>query len=161
MPEVLVRSVISLHEGIKTRVRVDSELSEELEVKVGINQGSVLSPFCFAMVVDVVTEFTREGALSELLYADDLVLMGETIKELRNKLFKWKEALGSKGLKDNLGKTKVMVSGVITKDGMSKCEVDTCEVCCLRVKTNSVLCVQCGEWIHGRCAGVKWVTPKF
>ena len=29
MPEVLVRSVMSLHEGAKTRVRVDSELSEE------------------------------------------------------------------------------------------------------------------------------------
>ena len=33
--KVLARSVISLHEGAKTRVRVDSELSEEFEVKVG------------------------------------------------------------------------------------------------------------------------------
>ena len=30
----------------------------------------------------------------------------------------------------------------------------------LRV-TNSVLCVQCSQWIHGRCARVKMVTPKF
>ena len=44
------------------RVRVDSELSEELEVKVGMHKGSVLS-----VVLDVVTEFAREGALSELL----------------------------------------------------------------------------------------------
>ena len=29
IPEVLVRSVISLYEGAKTRVRGDSELSEE------------------------------------------------------------------------------------------------------------------------------------
>ena len=35
MPEVLVGSVISLCEGAKTRVRVDYELSEEFEVKVG------------------------------------------------------------------------------------------------------------------------------
>ena len=35
--------------------RVDSELSVELEVKVGMHQGSVLSPFFFAMVVDAVT----------------------------------------------------------------------------------------------------------
>ena len=33
MPEVLVRSVISLYEGAKTRVRVDYELSEEFEVE--------------------------------------------------------------------------------------------------------------------------------
>ena len=32
------------------------------------------------MVVDVVTEFAREGALSKLLYADDLALMSKTIE---------------------------------------------------------------------------------
>ena len=36
------------------------------------------------MMVDVVSEFTREGSLSDLLYADDLVLMSETIEGLRN-----------------------------------------------------------------------------
>ena len=65
MPEVLVRSVMSLYEGAKTRVRVDSELSEELVIEVDMHQGSVLSPFHFALVVDVVTEFDREGSLSE------------------------------------------------------------------------------------------------
>ena len=79
-----------LYEGSKTRVRVDSELSEEFEVDVGMHQGSVLPPFLFALVVDVATEFAREGALSELLYADDLVLMSETIEGLRNKFIKWK-----------------------------------------------------------------------
>ena len=92
IPEVLIRSVMSLYEGAKTRVRIDSELSEEFEVKVGIHQGSVLSPFIIAVVVDVVTEFAREGALSELLYANDLVPMSEIIEGLRNKFFKWKEA---------------------------------------------------------------------
>ena len=77
--------MISLYEGEKTRVRVDSELTYELEVKVGMHQGSVMSPFLFAVVVDVVTEFAREGALSELLIANDLVLMSETIEGLRNK----------------------------------------------------------------------------
>ena len=59
IPEVLVRSVMSLYDGGKTRVRVDSELSEEFVVKVWMHQGPVLSPFRFAVVVDVVTEFTR------------------------------------------------------------------------------------------------------
>ena len=34
-------------------------------------QGSVLSPFLFAVMVDVVTKLAREGVLSELLYADN------------------------------------------------------------------------------------------
>ena len=62
MPEVLVRSVMSLCEGARTRVRVDSEMSEEFEVKVDMHQGSVLSHFLFAVVIGVVTEFARELA---------------------------------------------------------------------------------------------------
>ena len=53
-----------------------------------------------------------------------------------------------------------MVSGGITKDGMSKSKVDSCGVSSLRVKANTALCVQCGKWINSRCAGVKRVTPK-
>ena len=90
----------------------------------------------FALVVDFVTEFAREGALSEILYADDLVLMSESIKGIRNKFLKWKEAFESKDLKVNLGKRNVVVYGDITKDGMSKGKVDPCGVCSLRVKAN-------------------------
>ena len=37
--------------------------------------------------------------LSELLYADDLVLMSEIIEGLKNKLLEWKEAFESKVFK--------------------------------------------------------------
>ena len=160
IPDVLVRLVMRLYDGAKTRARVDSELSEEFEVKVGM-QGSALSPFLSTVVVDVVTEFAREGELSELLYADDLFLMSETIEGLRNKFLKWKEVFDSKGLKVNLGKTEVLVCGGITKDGMPKSKVDSCGVSSLRIKANSVQCLQFGKWIHGRCAGMKRATPKF
>ena len=56
---VLVRSVMSLYEGEKTRAGVDSVLSEKFEVKDGKHQGSVLSHFLFTVVVDVVTEFAK------------------------------------------------------------------------------------------------------
>ena len=65
-----------------------------------------MSPFHVAVVIDVVTEFAREGTLSELLYAEYLVLMSETIEGLRNKFIKWKEALKSRGFKVNLGKNQ-------------------------------------------------------
>ena len=67
----------------------------------------------------------------------------------------------SKGLKVNLGETKIMVCGGITKAGMSKSNVDPCGVCSLRVKANSVLCLLFGKWIHGRCAEKKRVSKKF
>ena len=37
--------MMSPYEEAKTRVRVDSKLPEEFEVKVGMDQGSALSPF--------------------------------------------------------------------------------------------------------------------
>ena len=52
---------------------MNSVLSEEFVVKVGMHQGSVLSPFLFVVVVDVVSELAREGGSSEVLYADDLL----------------------------------------------------------------------------------------
>ena len=89
-------------------------------------------------MVDFVTIFVIEGALSELLYADDLVLMSETIKGLWNKFLKWMEAFQSNGLKAE--KTKAMVSSGITHNGLSKSNVDPCGVCSLRVKANTVSC---------------------
>ena len=44
---------------------------------------------------------------------------------------------------------------------MSKSKVNPSWVGSLRVKANSVLCLQCGTWISGRCAGMKMVTPKY
>ena len=50
--------------------------------------------------------------------------MSEKNKGLRNKFLRWKDAFESKGLKVYLGKTKVMVSSGIIKDGMSMSKVD-------------------------------------
>ena len=133
-PQVLIRSVFSLCEGGKIMVKVDSESSEVFEVKVGMHQRSVLFHFLFALVVDIVTEFVREGALSELLYADDLVMMSETIKGLKDNFLKWRESFERKGLKVNLGKTKIMVSSGITHDGLSKSKVEPGRVSSLRVR---------------------------
>ena len=44
----------------------------------------------------------------ELLYADDLVLVAETEELLMEKLRKWKKGMELKGLRVNIGKTKVM-----------------------------------------------------
>ena len=56
------------------------ELSSPFSVKVGVHQGSALSPLLFIMVMDVLTEDVRDGSLMEFLYADDLVLCGKLLK---------------------------------------------------------------------------------
>ena len=81
LSEVIVWTVMSLYDGAKTRVRVESACSEKFEVKVGVHQGAVLSPLLFAIVVDVVTENARRGVVNVLLYADDLVIMSEDMED--------------------------------------------------------------------------------
>ena len=144
---------MSLYNGAKTRVRVESAYSEEFEVKVGVHQGSVLSPLLFAIVVDVITKNAKRGVVNELLYADDLVIMSEDLKE---RFWNWKDALESKGLKVNTRKTKLMLSG--SEGKLCKSKIDPCGVCGRRVMANSVLCTKCGSCFHGKCAKIKRVT---
>ena len=61
------------------------------------------------MVTEVVTKEIKEGLPWKLLYADDLVLMSDSEIGLRRKIQRWKKCMENKGLKVNVGKTKVMV----------------------------------------------------
>ena len=61
-------------------------------------------------MIDVVTNEIKESTLQEILYADDLVLIAETMAELLEEMYTWKSALENKCLKVNVVKTKVMVS---------------------------------------------------
>ena len=160
LSEVIVRAVMSLYDGAKTRVRVGSAYSEEFEVKVGVHQGSVLSPLLFAIVVNVITENARRGVVNELLrvYADDLVIMSEDMEDLKERFWNWKDALESKGLKVNTRKTKLMVSG---SGELYKSKIDPCGVCGRRVMANSVLCTKCGSWVYGKCAKIKTATARL
>ena len=107
--EWLIRTVMALYTEACTVVSTDAGLSESFEVKVGLHQGSVLSPLLFAAVMDFVSSEARRGLPSELLYADDLVSMAPTMEQLGRRVADWRASLLGKGLKVNAGKSKVMV----------------------------------------------------
>ena len=152
----LVQTVMSMYKVAKTRVQVGGGHSEEFDVGVGVHQGSVLSPF-FSIVLDILFEDGRKSALYELFYADDLVLMADTMEELEAQFIRWKAAFEGKGLKVNLGKTKVMESGGGSEvDVLAK--IDPCSVCEKGAKINCVRCKTCKKWVHSRCARVKRVS---
>ena len=99
---------MSLCKGAWTKVKVGTHLVEELEVNVGVHQGSALSPLMFAIVVNVATNEIKEGMLQEILYTDDIILIAESMAEPQETFYGWKSALESEGLKVNLMKTKVI-----------------------------------------------------
>ena len=150
VPEYLLNGVMSLYKGCKTAVSVDGELSSLFSVKVGVHQGFALSPLLFIMVIDVLTEDVRDASLMELLYADDLVLCGESLNEVMDNYGRWKNSVEGKGLRVNVDKTKGMQLSFRMKSSVSK--VDPCGVCGERVGCNSIQCTKCQGWVHRRCS---------
>ena len=69
--EWAVRVVQSMYSNARSRVRVNGQYSEEFDVKVGVHQGSVLSPLLFILVLEALSRKFRTGVPWELLYADD------------------------------------------------------------------------------------------
>ena len=65
-----------------TAVRSAVEVSEEFEVKVSLHQGSGLSLFLFAIVIDNITAGVRKGVSRSMLFTDDIVLVNEDRGEL-------------------------------------------------------------------------------
>ena len=148
----LIHTVMALYTEDCTVVRTGVGLCESFEVKVGLHQGSVLSPLLFAAVMDGVSSEARNGLLSELLYADDLVFMASTIEQLGRCVAEWRANLLDKGLKVNAGKYKVIVGSsggkMIVNSGKWPCGVYG-----KGVQANSVQCTVCKNWIHKRCSG--------
>ena len=99
-----MRLVQGMYANARSRVRVGEGYSEEFEVKVGVHQGSVLSPLLFIIVLEALSREFRSGVPWEDLYA-------ESLEECVRRLLTWKEAVEKKGLRVNAGKTKIMICG--------------------------------------------------
>jgi hypothetical protein len=151
--EYEVKAVMEMYKAVKTAVKMEGARSDWFQVKVGVHQGSVLSPLLFVVVMDEVTKELRTD-MREFLYADDVVILGDSWKEVSEKYKKWKKALEEKGMTVNIAKTKAMK---LNGKGINNTEssVDPCGICGKRVMRNSIRCSTCQRWIHKRCSGVK------
>ena len=105
-------TVQGMYSNARSRVRVGEGYSEEFEVKVGVHQGSVLSPLLFIIVLEALSGEFPLGVPWEDLYADDLVIIAESMEECVRRLLTWKGAMEEKGLRVNAGKTKIMICGM-------------------------------------------------
>ena len=57
--------------------------------------------------------------------------------------------------------TKVMVGEIEQVTVKPSSKKDSCGVCGRKTMLNAVLCKSCGNWLHGRCAMIKWVTNRL
>ena len=82
--------------------------------------------------------------------------MAKTMEELEAQFIRWKAVFEGKGLKINLGKTKVMESGGVS-GVVVLAEIDPCSVCGKRASVICGRCKTCKKWVHVRCSRVKRV----
>ena len=96
VPERLINMVMALYVNASSKVKTSSGTSEEFGIRVGVHQGSPLSPLLFVLVMEEATRGERRE-FWELLYADDLVITAETREEACDRFNSWKRAMERSG----------------------------------------------------------------
>ena len=124
-PDHLTCLLRNLYAGQEVTVRTGHGTTDLFQIEKRICQGCILSPCLF----NFYAEYTMRNAgleeaqagikiagrnINNFRYADDLTLMAESKKELKNLLMKVKQESEEVGLKLNIQKTKTMASSSIT-----------------------------------------------
>ena len=112
-----IRIIANLYWYQKAAIRIDDELSPFTEIKRGVRQGCVLSPYLF----NIYTEFIFREAeelegiminghnVNNLRYVDDTALIASDEEKLQKLVDIVKECSSNAGLEMNAKKTKTMV----------------------------------------------------
>ncbi|KAK3529743.1 hypothetical protein QTP86_003019 [Hemibagrus guttatus] len=97
--EKYVRVVQDMYERSRTVVRCAVGQTEEFKVEVGLHQGSALSPFLFAIVMNQLSEEVRQESPWTMMFADDIVICSESREQVEENLERWRFALEKRGMK--------------------------------------------------------------
>ena len=83
MGEAELKMVEGLYEKTTTSVAFGEGASEEFEVKIGLRQGSVLSPLLFIVALALISRKTvMKDSMKKLLYAEYMALVANGKQQL-------------------------------------------------------------------------------
>ena len=125
IPDHLTCLLRNVYAGQEATVRTGHGTTDWFQLGKGVLQGCILSPCLFTLYAEYIIRDTgldkaQAGItiagrnVNNLRYADDTTLMAESEEEVKSLLMKVKEETEKVGLKLNIQKTKIMVSGPIT-----------------------------------------------
>ena len=123
IPDHLTCLLRNLYAGQEATVRTGHGTTDWFQIRKGIHQGCILSPWLFNLYAEYIMwnaglEEVQAGIkiagrnINNLRYADNTTLMAES-EELKSLLLKVKEESEKVVLKLNIQKTKIMASGPI------------------------------------------------
>ncbi|GJV27347.1 integrator complex subunit 11 [Tanacetum coccineum] len=85
-PRRYIRVIKDMYDGVKTRVRTPIENTEFFPVEVGLHQGSAISPYLFAMILNDLSRGIQEDIPWSMIFPDDIVLVSESTEVYRAEL---------------------------------------------------------------------------
>ncbi|KAK3515337.1 hypothetical protein QTP70_017194, partial [Hemibagrus guttatus] len=150
--EKYVRVVQDMYERSRTVVRCAVGQTEEFNVEVGLHQGSALSPFLFAIVMDQLSEEVRQESPWTMMFADDIVICSENREQVEENLERWRFALERRGMKVSRSKTEYMCvneregSGTVRLQGEEVKKVEEFKYLGSTVQSNG----ECGKEVKKR-----------
>ncbi|KAK3511868.1 hypothetical protein QTP70_027470 [Hemibagrus guttatus] len=150
--EKYVRVVQDMYERSRTVVVCAVGQTEEFKVEVGLHQGSALSPFLFAIVMDQLSEEVRQESPWTMMFADDIVICSESREQVEENLERWRFAMERRGMKVSRSKTEYMCvneregSGTVRLQGEEVKKVQEFKYLGSTVQSNG----ECGKEIKKR-----------
>ncbi|GJN32082.1 hypothetical protein PR202_gb20556 [Eleusine coracana subsp. coracana] len=77
VPTKYITLIKDMYRDARTCVRTCDGDTNDFPIKIGLHQGSALSPYLFALVMDKVTREIQSDVPWCMLFADDVVLVDE------------------------------------------------------------------------------------
>jgi hypothetical protein len=114
VPTKYITLIKDMYDNVVTSVRTSDGDTDDFPIKIGLHQGSALSPYLFALVMDEVTRDIQGDIPWCMLFADDVVLVDDSRVGVNRKLELWRQTLESKGFRLSRTKTEYMRCGFST-----------------------------------------------
>ena len=118
VPEKIISLIRCTFQDMSCRIAHAGQLSESFEVKTGVRQGCLLSPFVFLLVIDLIMKTTTTGSnniiqwtlktqLDDLDFIDDRALLSLSHSQMQDKTTLLETTSSGTELKINRKKTKL------------------------------------------------------
>ena len=107
VPEAFIDIIKDMYEDSITMVSTTVGETLEIEIKIGLHQGSALS---LLLIMDVITEDIEEEKPWAMLFSDDIALSGETFDQVEGRLELWRNRSEDVDLKLSRKKTECLPS---------------------------------------------------
>jgi hypothetical protein len=114
VPAKYITLIKDMYDNVVTSVRTSDGDTDDFPIKIGLHQGSTLSPYLFDLVMDEVTRDIQGDIPWCNLFADDVVLVDDSWTGVNRKLELWRQTLESKGFRLSRTKTEYMRCGFST-----------------------------------------------